>query len=236
MNEAAPEKTVERLEVDLAGRAPEAAGVDGVRPVELRAYLRPHWSQTKTSLLGGTYQPLPVRRVDISTPGGGTRMLGIPTVLDRLIQQAIHQGLSPVWEGSFSESRYGFRPGRGTRQAVKAARHHVHSGKRWEGDMDLEKFFARANHDVLLARVARKVTDKRLPGLIRRYLQSGALVGGLMEARAEGPPQGGPRSPLLANILLDDLDKELEARGHAFCRYAEDCNIDVRPKRAGEGG
>jgi RNA-directed DNA polymerase len=211
-----------------------AAGVDGVRTVELRAYLRQHWSQTKTSLLGGRYQPLPVRRVDIPKPGGGTRMLGIPTVLDRLIQQAIHQVLSPVWEGSFSESSYGFRPGRGTRQAVKAAQHHVQSGKRWVVDMDLEKFFDRVNHDVLMARVARKVTDKRLLGLIRRYLQSGALVGGLMEARAEGTPQGGPLSPLLSNILLDDLDKELEGRGHAFCRYADDCNIYVRTQRAGE--
>lgn len=171
-----------------------AAGVDGMSTRQLRAHLRQHWTQTKASLLEGTYQPLPVRRVDIPKPGGGTRMLGIPTVLDRLIQQAIHQVLGPVWERDFSESSYGFRPGRGARQAVKAARKHVQSGKRWVVDMDLEKFFDRVNHDVLMARVARKVQDKRLLGLIRRYLQSGVLVGGLMEARSEGTPQGGPLS------------------------------------------
>ena len=211
-----------------------AGGVDGMSTRQLRAHLRQHWTQTKASLLAGTYQPLPVRRADIPKPGGGTRMLCIPTVLDRLIQQAIHQVLGPVWERDFSESSYGFGPGRGARQAVKAARKHVQSGKRWVVDMDLEKFFDRVNHDVLMARVARKVQDKRLPGLIRRHLQSGVLAGGLMEARSEGTPQGGPLSPLLSNILLDDLDKELEARGHAFCRYADDCNIYVQSRRAGQ--
>jgi RNA-directed DNA polymerase len=211
-----------------------AAGVDGMSTRQLRAHLRQHWTQTKASLLEGTYQPLPVRRVEIPKPGGGTRMLGIPTVLDRLVQQAIHQVLGPIWERDFSQSSYGFRPGRGARQAVKAAQKHVQSGKRWVVDMDLEKFFDRVNHDVLMARVARKVQDKQLLGLIRRYLQSGVMVGGLVAARSEGTPQGGPMSPLLSNILLDDLDQELEARGHAFCRYADDCNIYVRTRRAGE--
>ena len=211
-----------------------AAGIDGMSTRQLHTHLRQHWTQIKAGLLAGTYQPQPVRRVDIPKPGGGTRMLGIPTVLDRLVQQAIHQVLSPIWERGFSESSYGFRPGRGARQAVKAAQRHVQSGRRWVVDMDLEKFFDRVNHDVLMARVARKVQDKQLLGLIRRYLQSGVLVGGLMAARSEGTPQGGPMSPLLSNILLDDLDKELEARGHAFCRYADDCNIYVRSRRAGQ--
>ena len=211
-----------------------AAGVDGMSTRQLREHLRQHGTQTKASLLAGTYQPLPVRRVEIPKPGGGRRMLGIPTVLDRLMQQAIHQVLGPIWERDFSESSYGFRPGRGARQAVQAAQKQVQSGKRWVVDLDLEKFFDRVNHDVLMARVARKVQDKQLLGLIRRYLQSGVLAGGLVEARSEGTPQGGPLSPLLSNILLDDLDKELEARGHAFCRYADDCNIYVRSRRAGE--
>jgi RNA-directed DNA polymerase len=211
-----------------------AGGVDGMSTRQLREALRRDWAQIKASLLAGTYQPLPVRRVEIPKPGGGTRLLGIPTVRDRLIQQGVHQVLCPIWERDFSESSYGFRPGRGARQAVQAAQRHVQSGKRWVADMDLEKFFDRVNHDVLMARVARKVQDQRVLGLIRRYLQSGMMVGGLVEARVEGTPQGGPLSPLLSNILLDDLDKELEARGHAFCRYADDCNIYVRSKRAGE--
>ena len=211
-----------------------AAGVDGISTRGLRPLLRRRWAEIKVSLLAGTYQPSPVRRVEIPKPGSGTRLLGIPTVMDRLIQQAMHQVLSPIWERDFSEHSYGFRPGRGAWQAVKAAQHQVQSGRRWVVDLDLEKFFDRVNHDVLMARVARKVQDPRMRGLIRRYLQSGVLVGGLVEARKEGTPQGGPLSPLLSNILLDDLDKELEARGHAFCRYADDCNIYVRSKRAGE--
>jgi len=161
-------------------------------------------------------------------------MLGIPTVLDRLIQQAIHQILSPLWEEGFSAHSYGFRPGRSAAQAVKAAQGHVRSGKRWVVDMDLEKFFDRVNHDELMARVARKVKDRRMLGLIRRYLRSGIMQHGLVEPRSEGTPQGGPLSPLLSNILLDDLDKELEQRGHRFCRYADDCNIYVGSQRAGE--
>jgi RNA-directed DNA polymerase len=161
-------------------------------------------------------------------------MLGIPTVLDRLIQQALHQTLSPLWEPEFSAHSYGFRPGRSAAEAIKAAQRHVREGKRWVVDMVLEKFFDRVNHDVLMARVARKVKDQRVLRLIRRYLESGIMQGGLVEPRTEGTPQGGPLSPLLSNILLDDLDKELEKRGHAFCRYADDCNIYVGSQRAGQ--
>ena len=211
-----------------------AAGVDGMEVKRLRGYLQGHWAQIKEQLLQGTYQPRPVRRVDIPKPGGGMRMLGIPTVLDRLIQQALHQILSPLWEPGFSAHSYGFRPGRSAAQAIKAAQGHVRSGKRWVVDMDLEKFFDRVNHDVLMARVARRVKDQRVLGLIRRYLESGIMQGGLVEPRTEGTPQGGPLSPLLSNILLDDLDKELEKRGHAFCRYADDCNIYVGSQRAGQ--
>jgi RNA-directed DNA polymerase len=211
-----------------------AAGVDGMEVGQLRNYLREHWAEIKEQILNGSYEPRPVRRVDIPKPGGGTRMLGIPTVLDRLIQQAIHQILSPLWEKEFSAHSYGFRPGRSAAQAVKAAQGHTQSGKRWVVDMDLEKFFDRVNHDVLMARVARKVKDRRMLKLIRRYLGSGIMQHGLTEPRSEGTPQGGPISPLLSNILLDDLDKELEKRGHRFCRYADDCNIYVGSRRAGE--
>ncbi len=211
-----------------------AAGVDGMEVGQLRNYLREHWAEIKEQILSGTYEPRPVRRVDIPKPGGGTRMLGIPAVLDRLIQQAIHQILSPIWETGFSPHSYGFRPGRSAAQAVKAAQGHIQSGKRWVVDVDLEKFFDRVNHDVLMARVARKVKDRRMLKLIRRYLESGIMQHGLVEPRNEGTPQGGPLSPLLSNILLDDLDKELEKRGHRFCRYADDCNIYVGSQRAGE--
>ena len=211
-----------------------AAGVDGMEVEQLRSHLREHWADIKEQILKGSYEPRPVRRVDIPKPGGGTRMLGIPTVLDRLIQQAIHQILSPLWEEGFSAHSYGFRPGRSAAQAVKAAQGHVQSGKRWVVDVDLEKFFDRVNHAVLMARVARKVKDNRLMKLIRRYLESGIMQQGLVEPRSEGTPQGGPLSPLLSNILLDDLDKELEKRGHRFCRYADDCNLYVGSRRAGE--
>lgn len=236
--EATMEAVVARENMLRALRAVErnagAAGVDGMTTGELRGYLRAQWEQLKRQLLEGNYQPQPVRRVDIPKPGGGMRMLGIPTVVDRLIQQAMHQVMSPVWEPDFSNHSYGFRPGRGAHQAVEAARAHVESGRRWVVDIDLEKFFDRVNHDVLMARVARRIKDKRMLRLIRRYLQSGIMEGGLAQPREEGTPQGGPLSPLLSNILLDDLDKELEKRSHCFCRYADDCNIYVRTRQAGE--
>ena len=212
-----------------------AAGVDGMTVAELRLHLKEHWAQVKERLLDGTYAPQAVRAVDIPKPGGkGTRRLGIPTVVDRLIQQALGQVLSPIFEPTFSEHSYGFRPGRSAHQAVEAAKGHVAAGRRWVVDMDLEKFFDRVNHDMLMARVVRQVKDKRVLVLMRRYLQSGMMVGGLEEPRTEGTPQGGPLSPLLSNILLTDLDRELERRGHAFCRYADDCNVYVRSRHAGE--
>jgi RNA-directed DNA polymerase len=211
-----------------------AAGVDGMPVEDLRACLKAHWPRIKEDLLAGRYRPASVRGVEIPKPGGGKRLLGIPTALDRLIQQAMHQVLMPLFDPGFSDSSFGFRPGRSAHQAVLAARSHMAAGRRFVVDIDLEKFFDRVNHDVLMARVARQVADKRVLRLIRRYLQAGLMLGGLAMARREGTPQGGPLSPLLSNILLDDLDKELERRGHAFCRYADDCNIYVRSRRAGE--
>jgi RNA-directed DNA polymerase len=233
------EAVVERENMIAALRRVEAnkgsAGVDEMTVDSLRPYLQRHWPRVKEQLLAGCYRPSPVRRVDIPKPNGkGMRQLGIPTVLDRLIQQALHQVMQPVFDGDFSESSYGFRPGRSAHHAVLAARVHVVSGHRWVVDIDLEKFFDRVNHDVLMSRVARRVKDKRVLGLIRRYLQAGVMAGGVVSQRIEGTAQGGPLSPLLSNILLDDLDEELERRGHAFCRYADDCNIYVQSKRAGE--
>ena len=211
-----------------------APGVDGMRVEDVWGYCTLNWSRIKEELLEGRYAPQPVLGVEIPKPGGGVRQLGIPTAMDRLIQQALHQVLLPIFNPGFSESSYGFRPGRSAHQAVLKAREYVAAGRRWVVDMDLEKFFDRVNHDALMARVARKVTDKRVLGLIRRYLQAGMLQEGVVSARDMGTPQGGPLSPLLSNILLDDLDKELERRGHVFCRYADDCNIYVRTKRSGE--
>ncbi len=233
------EAVVERENMFKALRRVEAnkgsAGVDGVSVNALGACLREHWPRIKEELLEGRYQPQPVRKVEIPKPGGkGMRQLGIPTVMDRLIQQALNQVMQPIFDPDFSESSYGFRPGRSAHQAVLSARDYAAAGRRWVVDMDLEKFFDRVNHDILMARLARKIDDKRVPKLIRRYLQAGVMVGGVVSPRTEGTPQGGPLSPLLSNILLDDLDKELEERGHAFCRYADDCNIYVKSKRAGQ--
>jgi len=212
-----------------------APGIDGMTVEALTPYLKENWPRIREKLLGGTYRPAPVRRVTIPKPDGkGTRPLGIPTVLDRLIQQAVLQVLTPVFDPHFCESSYGFRPGRGCHDAVVAAQAHVEAGYRFVVDMDLEKFFDRVNHDVLMARVARQVGDKRLLRLIRRYLEAGVMVAGVEQVREEGTPQGGPLSPLLSNILLDDLDKELERRRHRFCRYADDCNVYVKSKAAGE--
>lgn len=211
-----------------------SAGVDGMTVDQLDGHVREHWPSIKAALLAGTYQPQPVRRVEIPKPGGGKRMLGIPTVLDRLIQQALHQILSPIFEEEFSEHSYGFRPGRSAHSAVRQAQWYVGEGRRHVVDLDLEKFFDRVNHDILMARLARKVEDKRVLALVRRYLQAGMMEGGIATVRMEGTPQGGPLSPLLSNVLLTDLDRELERRGHAFCRYADDCNVYVRSKAAGE--
>ena len=211
-----------------------APGVDEMPVTALKGYLQQEWPRIKEELLAGKYRPQPVLKVEIPKPGGGTRMLGIPTVLDRLIQQAVHQVLSQLFDPKFSESSYGFRPGKSAHQAVLAARRHVISGKRWVVDMDLEKFFDRVNHDILMSLVRRKVKDWRVLKLVDSYLKAGMFDGGVMSPRQEGTPQGGPLSPLLSNILLDELDKELEKRGHAFCRYADDCNIYVATKVSGE--
>jgi len=212
-----------------------AAGADGMTAGELWGFCQAHWEGVREQLLGGTYCPQPVRKVEIPKPGGkGVRMLGIPTVLDRLIQQALGQVLTPIFDPTFSEQSFGFRPGRSAHQAVRSAWSHMAQGYRWMVDMDLEKLFDRVNHDVLMARVARRVKDRRVIVLIYRFLRCGMMEGGVVSPRVEGTPQGGPLSPLLSNILLDDLDKELERRGHRFVRYADDCNIYVRSKRAGE--
>jgi RNA-directed DNA polymerase len=211
-----------------------APGVDGVTVDELKPLLQARWEAIRKELLDGTYQPSPVLKVDIPKPDGGVRTLGIPTVVDRLIQQALYQALQSWYDTTFSDQSFGFRRGRGAHDALERAREHIAAGYRWVVDMDLEKFFDRVNHDILMSRLARRIEDKRILGLIRRYLQAGMMEGGLVSARTEGTPQGGPLSPLLSNILLDELDKELERRGHRFVRYADDCNIYVRSRRSGE--
>ena len=211
-----------------------AAGGDGLDIEATTTLIRENWSQIETQLLAGNYVPAPVRRVEIAKASGGTRKLGVPTVQDRFIQQAMHQVLSPLFEPHFCEHSYGFRPGRSAHQAVRAAREHQRQGKRWVVDLDLASFFDEVNHDLLIAKVRHRVKDVRMIKLIRAYLSAGVMIGGLSQPTVKGTPQGGPLSPLLSNILLDAIDWELVNRGHAFCRYADDCNIYVATKRSGE--
>jgi RNA-directed DNA polymerase len=211
-----------------------AAGIDGMSVDDLPAYLKEHWPAIRAQLLDGAYKPQPVRRVEIPKASGGVRLLGIPTVLDRLIQQAVMQVLQGDWDGTFSETSFGFRPKHSAHQAVERAQAYIASGYTVVVDIDLEKFFDRVNHDILMGLIAKRVADKRILKLIRGFLTAGAMEGGLVSSTEEGTPQGGPLSPLLSNLMLDVLDKELEKRGHRFVRYADDCNIYVRSQRAGE--
>jgi RNA-directed DNA polymerase len=211
-----------------------SAGIDGMTVEQLPAYLKQHWPTIREQLLSGTYRPEPVKRVEIPKPDGGMRKLGIPTVLDRFIQQAVMQVLQRSWDGTFSDSSYGFRPRRSAHQAVAKAQQYLAAGYRWMVDLDLEKFFDRVNHDRLMARLAQRIRDRRMLKLIRAFLRAGVMEDGLVSPVDEGTPQGGPLSPLLSNIVLDELDRELERRGHRFVRYADDSNIYVRSRRAGE--
>src|SRR5229473_3803972 len=211
-----------------------AAGIDGMTFEDLAPYLKEHWPAIRAQLLDGTYKPQPVRRVEIPKASGGTRLLGIPTVLDRFIQQAVMQVLQADWDRTFSETSFGFRPKRSAHQAVEQAQAYIASGHAVVVDIDLEKFFDRVNHDILMGLIAKRVADKRILKLIRSFLTAGVMEGGLVSSTEEGTPQGGPLSPLLSNLMLDVLDKELEKRGHCFVRYADDCNIYVRSRRAGE--
>lgn len=211
-----------------------SAGTDGMTVGQLPGYLAKHWPMLRDQLLAGTYQPQPVKRVEIPKPDGGVRKLGIPTVVDRFIQQALMQVLQGQWDKTFSKHSYGFRPGRSAHQAVAAAQQHIADGCRWVVDIDLEKFFDRVNHDRLMASVAKRVADKRLLKLIRAFLNAGVMEHGLVNPTDEGTPQGGPLSPLLSNLVLDELDRELDKRGHRFVRYADDCNIYVQSERAGQ--
>ncbi len=211
-----------------------SAGVDGMTIADLPAYLKEHWPAVRSQLLNGTYQPQPVRRVEIPKPDGGVRALGIPTVLDRFIQQAVLQVLQRDWDKTFSDHSYGFRPGRSAHQAVLRAQRYIAAGDQWLVDLDLEKFFDRVNHDQLMGRVAQRVADKRMLRLLRAFLNAGVMAQGLVSPTDEGTPQGGPLSPLLSNLVLDVLDRELERRGHRFVRYADDCNIYVRSRQAGQ--
>jgi group II intron reverse transcriptase/maturase len=232
------EKVLERRNMQAALRRVKknrcSPGVDGMTVEELLPYLWEHWEEIRSSLLDGTYRPSPVRRQEIPKSGGGTRELGIPTVLDRLIQQALLQVLQPQFDPTFSEHSHGFRPGRSAHGAIREAQRYVQEGRRIVVDVDLERFFDRVNHDVLMGKLAKRIADRRVLGLIRAYLRSGVMVHGVRIERWEGTPQGGPLSPLLANVLLDEIDHELEKRGHAFVRYADDGRVFVRSKRAGE--
>jgi RNA-directed DNA polymerase len=209
-------------------------GIDGMTVEELPDYLRTHWPMLRDQLLAGTYQPSLVKEQQIPKSGGGMRKLGIPTVLDRFIQQAVLQILQPMFDPAFSEHSHGFRPGRRAHDAVREAQKYIQAGRKWVVDVDLEQFFDRVNHDVLMGKLAKRIGDRRVLGLTRRYLEAGILASGVAVERYEGTPQGGPLSPLLANVLLDEVDKELEKRGHAFVRYADDCNVYVQSRRAGE--
>ena len=211
-----------------------ASGIDRMTVEQLRDHIRAHWESISAKLRAGTYVPSPVRRMEIPKPNGGKRMLGIPTVQDRWIQQMLLQVLQPIFDPAFSEHSYGFRPGRGAQTAVQAAQAHIQSGRRWVVDMDISKFFDRVNHDILMNRIGQTIRDKRVLKLIGHYLRAGAMIEGVVVASEEGTPQGGPLSPLLANIYLDALDKELERRGLAFSRYADDCNIYGGSRRAAE--
>lgn len=211
-----------------------APGIDHMRTTQLEKHLEAHWDKIRAKLLAGAWVPSPVRRVEIPKPSGGTRKLGIPTVMDRMIQQMLLQVLTPIFEPLFSEHSYGFRPGRSAQDAVRAAQQYAQEGKDWVVDLDITKFFDQVNHDILMGRIARVIRDKRVLHLIGKYLRRGAMVEGMVEASVEGTPQGGPLSPLLANIYLDALDQELERRGHSYCRYADDCNIYVGSQAAAE--
>jgi RNA-directed DNA polymerase len=233
MEEAVRDENVSSA-LEAVKRNRGAAGIDRMKTSELESHLQAHWEKIRAKLLAGTYVPSPVRRVEIPKPSGGTRMLGIPTVVDRFIQQLLLQVLTPIYEPMFSEHSYGFRPGRNAHDAVKAAQKYVQEGKGFVVDIDITKFFDAVNHDILMGRIATTIRDKRVLHLIGKFLRRGAMVDGLVEASVEGTPQGGPLSPLLANIYLDVLDQELEKRGHAFCRYADDCNIYVGSQAAAE--
>ena len=217
-----------------ARRNKGSPGTDGMTVGELEPYLREHWAMIREQLLAGTYQPSAVKRVLIPKSGGGMRQLGIPTVLDRFVQQLILPVLQPVFDPTFSEHSHGFRPGRRAHDAVREAQQYIQGGRRWVVDVDLEKFFDRVNHDVLMGKLSNRITDRRLLGIIHRYLRAGIMADGVVVERHEGTPQGGPLSPLLANVLLDEVDRELERRGHCFVRYADDCNVYVRSRRAGD--
>jgi RNA-directed DNA polymerase len=221
------ERALEQVE-----RNKGAGGIDGMQTEELRAYLNDNWQSIRARILEGSYKPSPVRKVQIPKPNGGKRMLGIPTVLDRLLQQAISQWLSPKYEEQFSRHSYGFRPGKNAHQAVKQAQEYVKEGKEWVVELDLEKFFDKVNHDRLMTVLSRTVKDRAILKLVRSYLTSGILEDGIVSQRREGTPQGSPLSPLLSNIVLDELDKELEKRGHAYVRYADDCSIYVKSEAA----
>lgn len=232
------EEVLERKNLNLAYKRVKknggSHGVDGMQVDKLLPFLLQNGEGIRQQILAGGYRPQPVRRVEIPKPDGGVRLLGIPTVVDRMIQQAIAQALSPIFEKEFSNNSYGFRPGRSAHQAIRQAQAYMNEGYRVVVDIDLEKFFDRVNHDKLMYLLSRRVADKRVLKLVRMYLESGVMIGGVTSLTGEGTPQGGPLSPLLSNVMLNELDGELERRGHRFCRYADDCNIYVRSKRAGE--